>query len=568
VSKVEFFSNGSKLGETTQSPFTFMWTNASPGVDLLTAKATDNGGKTATSGPVSITVFPPPPGSGIGVYGEYFDNLNFTSFVITEIDPVIDFDLTFGNFPPPSIAPTTFSVRWTGAVQPFYSDNYTFYALSDDGVRLYIDGRLVIDNFTDHTPTENSGTISLQAGRLYSVRMEYYQNQNGASARLSWSSTNQFKQIIPQSQLYPLPMIATNPLSAAVGVGANVTLAVAAYGQPPLTFQWRSNDVNIAGATGASLVVSNVQLGPPIGYSVMVGNTYGAVTSTLATLNVGFRPTMLEDPKSQIVLSGSNVSLNVSASGTLPLSYRWRKPPLITVLTNYILFASNSVWNIPNVQLNDAGTYTVVLTNLFGSATNRPVGQSSNAFLSVVSSQTTNIITDQGSNVSLLISAASSAALGYRWRFNLADILPDATNSSLLLPNLQATNAGNYYGIVTNTAGAVTTLVATVAVVLRDSDHDGMPDDWEYIAGTDPYDPSSVLKLQLLDTGNNGALLRFLAMSNISYTLEYRTNLTQGPWRKLTDVGGQPGTNTVQILDPFIPTNSRRYYRIATPQRP
>src|SRR5207244_8967197 len=140
------------------------------------AIATDNGGKMATSGPVTITVYPPLPGNGLGVYGEYFDNMNFTGFTVTEIDPIIYFDENFGNFPPPGIAPTTFSARWTGMVQPFYSETYTFYTFSDDGVRLYINGQLLINNFTDHTPIENSATIPLQAGQLYSLRMEYYQN--------------------------------------------------------------------------------------------------------------------------------------------------------------------------------------------------------------------------------------------------------------------------------------------------------------------------------------------------------------------------------------------------------
>jgi hypothetical protein len=58
------------------------------------------------------------------------------------------------------IGADTFSVRWVGTVQPPTSGNYTFYTESDDGVRLWVDGRLIVDNWTDHSRTENAGTIA------------------------------------------------------------------------------------------------------------------------------------------------------------------------------------------------------------------------------------------------------------------------------------------------------------------------------------------------------------------------------------------------------------------------
>jgi hypothetical protein len=93
-------------------------------------------------------------------------------------------------------------VRWTGTVTPRYTQAYTFYTQSDDGVRLWINGVLVIDNWTDHAPVENSGvTAVLTAGQAYSVRMDFYENGGGAVAKLLWSSASQAKEIIPSSQL-------------------------------------------------------------------------------------------------------------------------------------------------------------------------------------------------------------------------------------------------------------------------------------------------------------------------------------------------------------------------------
>ena len=73
-------------------------------------------------------------------------------------------------------------------MKPPVTGTYTFYTLSDDGVRLWVNGALVVNNWTDHAPTENSGTIALTAGQRYDIRMEYYENGGGAVARLLWSA--------------------------------------------------------------------------------------------------------------------------------------------------------------------------------------------------------------------------------------------------------------------------------------------------------------------------------------------------------------------------------------------
>lgn len=93
-------------------------------------------------------------------------------------------------------------MRWTGQVKPRYSETYTFSTGSDDGVRLWVNGRLLVDNWTDHAYTVNSGSIALVGGQKYSIRLEYYENTGGAAIRLFWASPPQPLQIIPQSRLY------------------------------------------------------------------------------------------------------------------------------------------------------------------------------------------------------------------------------------------------------------------------------------------------------------------------------------------------------------------------------
>ncbi len=145
-----------------------------------------------------------PSGTGNGLSGVYYDNQNFTGTSVTRVDPTVNFDFGSGA-PVAGIGPDTFSVRWTGQVQAQFTQTYTFYTQSDDGVRLYVNNQLVVDNFTDHGLTENSGTIALVAGQRYDIRMEFYENGGLAVAKLLWSSPSTPKAVVPQSQLYSSP---------------------------------------------------------------------------------------------------------------------------------------------------------------------------------------------------------------------------------------------------------------------------------------------------------------------------------------------------------------------------
>ncbi|HKY30179.1 MAG TPA: PA14 domain-containing protein, partial [Pyrinomonadaceae bacterium] len=143
-----------------------------------------------------------PVGTGTGLQGQYFDNMNFTDLKVTRTDATVNFDWG-GGTPDPVISVDTFTTRWQGKVEPQYSQTYTFYTLTDDGVRLWVNGQLLIDKWIDQGPTEWSGQIALTAGLRYDIVMEFYENGGGATAKLSWSSASQTKQIIPQARLYP-----------------------------------------------------------------------------------------------------------------------------------------------------------------------------------------------------------------------------------------------------------------------------------------------------------------------------------------------------------------------------
>jgi hypothetical protein len=171
-------------------------------------------------------VIPSNPGDGTGLTGDYYNNHSTNAFsgapVLTRVDPLIDFDWGVGS-PDPLVVTDFFTIRWTGKVQPLYTQNYTFYTKTDDGVRLWVNGQKLVDKWVLQGATEWSGTISLTADQKYDIVMEYFENQVAANAQLSWSSASQVKGVIPQQQLFPSTGAATPTLSVSVS-GTNFVL--------------------------------------------------------------------------------------------------------------------------------------------------------------------------------------------------------------------------------------------------------------------------------------------------------------------------------------------------------
>ncbi len=138
--------------------------------------------------------------TGDGLRGTYYNNSDFTGTTFTRVDPTVNFDWAKGA-PAPGIAADTFSVRWTGFVQPQFGETYTFRTDTDDGVRLWVNGVQIINRWINNAGI-STGTIALTGGQKYSITLEMYEHKNRAKAILQWSSPSQALQVIPQVRLY------------------------------------------------------------------------------------------------------------------------------------------------------------------------------------------------------------------------------------------------------------------------------------------------------------------------------------------------------------------------------
>jgi len=187
--------NGTNISGATSASYTTLALTAADHGAQYRCVATNSVG-TATSSAATITM------SGIGWQGSYYDNKDFTGTKVERADLAVDFDWG-ASAPMGSMGADTFSVRWRGMVKPAYSQTYTFTATCDDGVRVWVGGKKVIDRWTDSGATATSGLVNLTAGTPVLVVMEYYENAGSAVAKLSWQSASQAAQTIPHTAVVP-----------------------------------------------------------------------------------------------------------------------------------------------------------------------------------------------------------------------------------------------------------------------------------------------------------------------------------------------------------------------------
>ncbi|WP_216639620.1 FIMAH domain-containing protein [Virgibacillus phasianinus] len=158
-----------------------------------------------------------------GLKGDFYISSEPGAFDFSEKKAtIVSPNINFGNLNPTLKTLTgqedDVTVRWTGQIKPEYTEDYTFSMIGDNGFRLWIDNQLVIDHWVNDWDIEQvSEPISLEAGKTYDIKIEYFEDHGGAHLKLNWSSASQEKEIVPNNRLY-LPEGFTNegPISSSV----------------------------------------------------------------------------------------------------------------------------------------------------------------------------------------------------------------------------------------------------------------------------------------------------------------------------------------------------------------
>jgi trimeric autotransporter adhesin len=253
-------------------------------------------------------------------------------------------------------------------------------------------------------------------------------------------------------RLEPL-VISTQPSSQSVLQGATAVFNVVVTGSQPITYQWRKNGNPISNATNSSFSLFSVTTNDIALYSVVVNNPLGSLTSSNAVLQVNVPAFITQQPQSQDVGVGSTVSFQVTAGGTGPISYQWRR-------NGSNVFGFNATYTIFSVQPANAGNYTVLVSNSFGSVLSA---------VAVLTVHTGPAITQQPQSQTVIaggsatFTVGATNAEGYEWRKNGAAIA-NATNSFYSIASVQSSDAATYSVRVTNRFGSTLSDNATLTV--------------------------------------------------------------------------------------------------------
>lgn len=231
--------------------------------------------------------------------------------------------------------------------------------------------------------------------------------------------------------VYGKPVLTNQPANAAGTTGGSASFGVVADALPPPTYRWRFNGATISGQTNATLNLSNLAAGDAGNYTVVLSNFVGSVTSSVAMLTVtsGTGPAIVTPPHAATAFTGGGTNFSVAATGTAPLGYFWRKDGVP------IPGANGTVLPLSNLTTNDAGSYSVTVSNAINSVT------SAAATLNVV--RTNVFLTIDSSNADVILRFLKDAGASYDLLYSPSLDQPVAVWQVLtnLPPSLQGTNA-------------------------------------------------------------------------------------------------------------------------------
>ena len=259
------------------------------------------------------------------------------------------------------------------------------------------------------------------------------------------------------------PYISGQPVSLTNSLGGPASFSVTAVGTLPLSYQWQQGGVSLVGANASIYSLPSIRDSDAGDYRVIVNNSAGSVTSSVATLTITHPPVIVQQPASLVVNLGQQARFDVRANGATPFSYQWRKNGID------ISGATAFTYIIAATVASDSDTYSAFVTNIDGTAL------SANAILTVIvppviTSQPVSLTNNAGTTALFSVTNSGSAS-AYHWFKNGTNLLSDggklfgATNTVLTITNVLGADAGSYSLVISNAAGSVTSSPAYLAVI-------------------------------------------------------------------------------------------------------
>ena len=255
------------------------------------------------------------------------------------------------------------------------------------------------------------------------------------------------------------PLAPLQPVERVGFVGGTAMFNVQGPGAKRDSYQWRFNGTNLSGATQPFLVLTNLQVPQAGDYTLIASNSFGAVTSRVAHLDVAMPPPpeIIQQPIGLTAPAGANVSFQVATVPGVPVSFQWQFNQ-----TNLVGATSALLW-LTNEQATHIGDYRVIAANPSGSITSQVATLSLTSSPPVILLPPQNLTVAPGMSTSFRVTAAGAEPLAYQWQHEGTNLL-DATEPVLTLTGAQPLDAGMYQVVITNASGAVTSAPVTLAL--------------------------------------------------------------------------------------------------------
>jgi hypothetical protein len=322
-------------------------------------------GGTTNIPPFAATVW----GVGKGLKGEYFNSNNFTNPAMTRIDSNVSFSEWSAGVHY-AITGATYSIRWTGKIMAQFSEPHTFYLGSGGGHRLWIDNKVVFDSWVEHYPDQfKSNPVTLVAGQLYDIKLEYFNTEGGTGMGLLWSAPSLPIEYVPQSQLYTDAVVIPPNQGPVANAGAdivinlpvnNTTLNGTASFDPDGTiaaYQWTKlsgpSQFTIASPTAATSPLNNLAAGVYV-FRLKVTDNKGASNEDDVQVTVNAASNQLP-----VANAGADIAITLPTNSTT-LNGTLSKDPDGSI----VAYAWSKISGPTQFNITNPTAATTALTNL------------------------------------------------------------------------------------------------------------------------------------------------------------------------------------------------------------